>query len=882
MKPSLTTVVIVPHTHWDREWYQQEHLFRQRLVETVQHVLTTLETVPDFSVFLLDGQAGIIDDYLAVRPEDETRINQLARDGRLLLGPWYVLADEFLATDETLVRNLMLGKLAGERYGNWMPIGYCPDSFGHPANLPAILNGFGIERAILWRGYGGRAGQSGDLFRWNGVGTGSLLVCHLAPAGYELGAELPVGEEAARERWQELRGVLEPRTHAGHALLPSGADHHDIQPNLLAAVEAMGRIAPDVQFNIGSPTQYFDELPEHALGDLPVVTGELRFSYGYAWTLQGVHSTRSRIKRRAAEAERMLVRWAEPQCALAFVTAGVDRRALIHDTWKEFLRSCAHDSIGGCCTDAVAREVEGRFDRAASAARNLFQRAVWDRMGQDPTMVRRERDKWTPRLIVINPSPQERTGVVEALITFFRADIPVGGPVALDRDNASPTDRVFHLVASDGGTTSVQVLHAYVGHERLDSPRDYPDQDLVDVYRVAFVGQAPSLGATAYRIVEGNPPPRKAEDQKYDIKIVNGRLLSPVIKVSSDDRAFAVRDDATRVRHVADLMSERDDGDTYTFQPRESDVPLTAQWGKLRTVWRGPIVGCVARDFQLGARTRGTVYARVSYASRIVQWIIEGVNNEGNHRLRVLFPLPVGASENAIADQHFGHVNRSRETHDVADFPMEHPVRSAPCHQFVSVRGTHSGLTVFTRGTFEYELMDEHLAVTLFRAVGDLSKGNLTARPGHAAWPVPTPEAQELGYFRLELGMTLLGLSDTVEPAKWDEFGSLLESFHAPLAGMMFRQAVQPPGHVPGPMLEGAGLVFKSLKPSVGGDAVVFRCVNVTNVATSGAIEWPATMARAARCRLDELIECEVELQSGRRVIFEAAPHEIVSFLFWA
>ena len=49
-------ILIVPHTHWDREWYQTFQQFRVRLVKTIDKLLDILDRDEQFSYFMLDGQ----------------------------------------------------------------------------------------------------------------------------------------------------------------------------------------------------------------------------------------------------------------------------------------------------------------------------------------------------------------------------------------------------------------------------------------------------------------------------------------------------------------------------------------------------------------------------------------------------------------------------------------------------------------------------------------------------------------------------------------------------------------------------------------------------------------------------------------------------------
>ena len=92
------TVHVVPHTHWDREWYHPAAMFGLRLVRLVDDLVELLSHRPDFRTFLLDGQAVVLEDYLAARPEQESRVRRLFVEQRLEAGPWYVLADEFLVS----------------------------------------------------------------------------------------------------------------------------------------------------------------------------------------------------------------------------------------------------------------------------------------------------------------------------------------------------------------------------------------------------------------------------------------------------------------------------------------------------------------------------------------------------------------------------------------------------------------------------------------------------------------------------------------------------------------------------------------------------------------------------------------------------------------
>src|SRR5678815_3201059 len=60
-------ILVIPHTHWDREWYHTAEHFRQRLVRLVDELID--DPPPPGESFLLDGQAIVLEDYLEVRPD---------------------------------------------------------------------------------------------------------------------------------------------------------------------------------------------------------------------------------------------------------------------------------------------------------------------------------------------------------------------------------------------------------------------------------------------------------------------------------------------------------------------------------------------------------------------------------------------------------------------------------------------------------------------------------------------------------------------------------------------------------------------------------------------------------------------------------------------
>src|SRR5205823_278838 len=171
---------------------------------------------PAYRSFLLDGQTVLVEDYLRVRPDREGDVRTLVKTGRLQVGPWYVLPDEQIPSGEGLVRNLLLGAADAERLGGRLDVLYSPDAFGHPAAWPTVAREFGIRYGVVWRGLGGETGQERDLYRWRGLDDKEVLLWHLPPAGYEIGAALPADAERLFAAWAPVRGALVQRATGKH------------------------------------------------------------------------------------------------------------------------------------------------------------------------------------------------------------------------------------------------------------------------------------------------------------------------------------------------------------------------------------------------------------------------------------------------------------------------------------------------------------------------------------------------------------------------------------------------------------------------------------------------------------------------------------------
>ncbi len=436
------TIILVPHTHWDREWYQTFQQFRIRLVRVVDKLLDILDRDDTFTYFMLDGQTIVLDDYLEIQPEQEERLKRHIRSGRIQVGPWYLQPDEFLVSGESLIRNLQIGLQQAAGFGNPMRVGYVPDSFGHIAQLPQILQGVRIDNAVLWRGVGAEAQKS--EFYWEAPDGSRILVLHLAdPIGYSNARQMPLNPEEFVTRVELLTANILSKATTNTLLFMNGSDHLEPQDGLPATIKAANELltsidpsrqkllthlgysqqengaAPydSIHVQIGTLPQYIERVCQRIAHDkdIQVLSGDMRSSQ-YAHLLPSVLSARMWIKQQNAATEHLLEHWVEPLTAWAWKAGSSYPQGLVRMAWRYLLQNHAHDSICGCSLDQVHRENAVRFSQSQQIAESLVTQAMQQIVAETDTRA----PFLTPRvgydpvpIVVFNPAPGPRTEEVQ-------------------------------------------------------------------------------------------------------------------------------------------------------------------------------------------------------------------------------------------------------------------------------------------------------------------------------------------------------------------------------------------------------------------------------------------------------------------------------------
>ena len=875
MKP---TYHIVSHSHWDREWYKTFEQFRSMLVHMVDDLLELLHREPRFAHFTLDGQTVILDDYLAVRPERETELRQLIAGGRLVVGPWYVLPDEFLVSAEATVRNLLTGTARARQFGGGMNVGYIPDSFGHIAMMPAILRGFGFDTALLYRGFGGEPGQETSEYRWTAPDGSEVLLCHLFRNGYSAGYFHQDSEEEIRRRFAELKKELDDRATTSQRLLLNGGDHHWPDPRLPETIEFLRRTF-DGDFLHSTIPAYVSAVKKE-VENLPVVRGELRFGYRYAFAVMGgVYSSRTYLKQQNWRCQNLLQRYVEPLSAWAWSRGMRSQLPLIRHAWKTLMQNHPHDSICGCSIDPVHREMLTRFKAVEEVGQGLVQNALDHLIKEDDSASGDDRS-----LFFVNPSPFVRSDLAQADVRFFLQDIVVGLNPDVKLAPKLPPVRGFALEGADGSPARYQLLGRKEGYDIRYTNYNYPKQTYADRFSLLVDARdVPPMGYRGYRIRKTGRFPHFATRLRTGKRYIENDF----VKVAATSRGEFVLTDKVRrkvYRGLNVFESSGDVGDEYNYSyPRRDRRILSTSFGaKVRVVERGPLRAALRVDSTMRVpasatadrKARGKPLVALPVAttcfltedSRLATFETTVENTARDHRFRALFRSGTKAGS-VLVDSQFCIVEREQKKYDVRKFTIEHPAQVAPMQRFVTVREKMRGLTLLSDGIPEYELLLDGkgtLALTLLRSVGLLAGEDLITRPGgKAGWHNETPDAQCQGTHMFRYAV----VAHTAAEIESHQFlNAMAEQFHFPLLAVRRKgDAIPLQGSFLGNPV--VSLVWSALKQSEDGEDILVRVYNTTSEPREALIALDRPIAKAWISRLDETRLEPIDTRGGPATI---------------
>lgn len=888
-------IILVPETHWDREWYLPFQEFRGELVRMMDKLLKILKTNPDYTNFTFDGQTIPIEDYLEVRPNREEEIKKYVEEGRLSIGPMYILPDEFLISGESLIRNLLIGHKIAKNFGKVMKAGYIPDPFGHIAQLPQILSGFEIPSVLFWRGFGKEFEENNlDMeFNWRAPGdAASILGIHLI-LSYGSLADIPTRKRNGeyKSALRKIRGTvsqMEKFTTTPYVLLNNGSDHHEAQPEIPEIIKQWNEQNPDKKIEQRDFEYYIDKVLD-ANPEMKSYEGELRGGR-YAHLLSGVLSARMWIKQRNTAIEYLYEKYTEPLATMVWALDKENQfkypQEYILTGLKWLIKNHPHDSICGCSIDEVHEEMKTRFDWAEQIGQEIIKDSI-SNLNRLINIDKAEKDLIP--MIVYNPLPWNRRDIVE-----FTGITP--------SEDSGQFPAQFKLLDYKGNEIQ------YQGHLIEGEPRYLQESDVAK--RFTFIADLPACGYKVYYI---NPNEKLNEDTNdfSSFKSTSDTLENSYYKVKIDkDGLISVlnKESGEWYKDICFFEDVGDWGDEYDFSgPDEDqdDKKFTSKDAELLDISL-EVDGPTQKSFHIamnlklphsltenrGKRSEKLVdnninlYISLYKGIKKIDFKIEVTNKSKDHRLRVLFPSKI-KTEKVYADGHFYVVPREIELPEGENW-IQKPLPTNHQKDFVSVSDDQTTFSVLNKGLPEYEAKKTEdgtitLAITLLRCVEWLSRDDFKTRRSHAGPELKTPGAQCIGSHTFELSIVIEDDKPNWRTAQVHKKGKEFNNPSLPLFPMMIDSSlrlmdkvfINPSGmlslYLDSPEIsrksflpkelsfleiDNDAIMLSILKKSETGQHLIFRVYNISNQPQTGRVKF-ADQLKIKNAKLVNFLEEE-------------------------
>lgn len=840
----MKTVHIIPHSHWDREWYMPFEYHRYHLIELIDNCVELFEKDENYTHFHLDGHTLLVEDYLEIKPENKEKIQRCIEEGKFAIGPWYVLQDEFLTSSEANVRNLLVGMDLAKKFGKCCMIGYFPDAFGNAGQMPQILKQAGMKGIVFGRGVKS-IGVNNSLLSENQFDSsfselqwqspdGSCLPGILFANWYNNGAEIPA--EQVEQYWNQKLADVEKYASTEELLIMNGCDHQPVQKNLTEALKAAEEAYPNYHFIQSDFETYVNRVVQELPEKVSVVKGELTSQETDGWcTLTNTASANVELKMMNRKGERLLENVAEPLTVIAQRLGKKVPAEMLLYSWKMLMKNHPHDSICGCSCDEVNDEIRIRFQKSRQAAEMI----IADSLEHIDTHIDVSGFKEGAIVFsVINTFGKERTAVVDVLVDVRR----LYGADALHQSAVELMEQAcrkkYVVVDKDGhvfpcSVTKPEVVFGY------DLPKDaFRKPYMAERVCVTFEAEkVPAMGYKSYALCQTENVSEKVglvtgadtmENEWLRVQICRNGTIS--IYDKKNDRVFS---EVLRYEDVADI------GNEYTFVPAPGDLPIysgvepveitltqdedyRAEF-KISTIMVIPKSAAASfekeKQYFVDVKNRksgrseetttvaiDTFVALEKHGCGVkVKTIVQ--NTAKDHRLRVLIPTSMQCSTHK-AESVFESVERKNVHHAGWTYPSGCDRQQG----FVMMHDEQSGLAVANTGLYEYEILEKQtIAITLLRAVGEIGD-----------WGVfPTEISQCQKKLEFDFEMVPYGCEAEV----YDQ----LAAYQYPMQYVQHR-GVQKKGYENG-MLQWCGsyLRMTALKPAFGSEDIIMRWVNYSD-----------------------------------------------------
>ncbi len=752
-------VFVVPHTHWDREWFFTSDQAKVYLLKDLKDVLDHLEASGQYGSFLLDGQSSLIEDYLNWRPQERNRVEKLVKEKKLILGPWYTQTDQYLASGESIINNLRIGMKQSDELGGHMNVAYVPDSFGQESSMPQIYQQLGIDDAVLYRGFSLDDTKQSE-FTWQGEDGSEISVFRMA-CGYFIGGVVDETKLAQLMTEEPFKTVVD-QASTDNVLFPNGSDMAPLRFDLPEFIERLNQANKGkFTFEVASLEDYITAVKE-AKPELRLITGEQDCGKDMR-VHKSISSSRADLKALNTKLQNYLANVVEPLLALGSYFGLPYPTKTLEDLWKKMAKNAAHDSMGNCVSDRVNADIKARYQKVEDIATALVEVTL----RQISTGVKNDGHPIT--LTVFNTLPVERGGVVSKRIY-------------------SPS-RNFKIQDYNGQNIPFEITAVKDVTELITSSTIQldPGQAIYlpeKVYQLDVNMQLANIPAFGYKQLSL----LSEQDQEIDLptRQTGTKIENEFYQISVNvDGSLDILDKLNNhlYRKQAILEENGDDGDSYNYSPAKQDLVSysTAQPHRSQCI-QNALSSKLIIDYDfsvpsdLAARAKGLTDVKMptqmivtlDQASKLIKFELNVDNRlPKSHRLCIDFDSEV-VTNTSIADIQFGTIKRPltkkqalKDWHQNQGAWQEKPISINTVQSFVAMSADERGLALIPQGVREYECIGKDNAtirLTVFRTYGMLGKRDLLYRPGRASGDetVPTPEAELNQHLSFELAMTTM------------------------------------------------------------------------------------------------------------------------------
>ncbi|MGM0293197.1 hypothetical protein IGJ00_001719 [Enterococcus sp. AZ062] len=698
---TMTNIHIVNHTHWDREWYFTSMDCIVLSDQLFTDVLEELKRQPN-ATFVLDGQLSILDDYLELYPEKLSEIKELVAKGQLFIGPWFTQTDAFFASGESILRNAMVGVFESKKYGEYLPIGYLPDTFGFNAQMPTILNEAGFDNIIFWRGIDLGEHVHSPYFKWKSLSGENELYAVNFPQGYGAQQQLEPTKSYVEGRLDKGIDFIKSYADETEILIPTGNDQLGIISSLEEKIAKINQIG---KYNYQTSTyQAFMDLIRQK--DLEEYQGEFRAPV-FARVHKTIGSVRMDLKREIFRLENKLTLEIEPMVVIAKELGIVLSNRLVMKAWKKLFECQAHDSLAGCVSDSVAQDIAHRLKEVSEICDSI-ENLVLKRVSEGLQLTDQQ-------FLILNTSvtPFKGKKVVKLISKVNQIEV-------LGHDSA--------VISMDYVPSRQNIMEETpAGNRFIEEPGYYILQVAVDC---SFDG----LGYQVFDFVEHTTA--ELPDMTPRTMISKGNY-----SLTFEEGQLVFSDGDQTIRDFLTIVDDSNAGDTYDYSPIPNDHPVSLTFDSCKGNEETLILeGKLELPYTLAERIAGQTTKVFAYQLTLkltergeVQGSLSFRNSVLNHRIRIKTKLNQSI-EKVVSAIQFGYLEKTNQSmNDWEQKYSEMPVNIEPFEKQVIAYSAEEALVFYTEQSKEYEYINDSLYVTVLATTDSLGKPDLLYRPGRAS-----------------------------------------------------------------------------------------------------------------------------------------------------